>query len=139
VYCSAAQFPFFPPLCIDGRWYVDGAFSSPLPVLEAVNRNFDVIIAIAIEQQVKMQSKSFIEYAYQFVSRSYTSTQKKQMALAIDMHHHEIIIINMHFDEVINMWDVKKLPDIIQTGKKIIDKKKHEILAAIKNFKDKHK
>jgi NTE family protein len=139
VYSSAAQFPFFPPLNIDGKWYVDGAFSSPLPVLEAVNRGYDVIIAIAIEQQVKMESKSFIEYFHQFISRSYTSTQKKQMALAIDMHHHEIVIINMHFDEVIHMWDVDKLPVIVQTGKKIIDKKKNEIIAAIDNFKNRRK
>lgn len=139
VYSSAAQFPFFPPLNIGGKWFVDGAFSSPLPVLEAVNRGYDVIIAVAIEQQVKTESKSFIEYFHQFISRSYTSTQKKQMALAIDMHHHEIVIINMHFDEVIHMWDVDKLPVIIQTGKKIIDRKKDEILSAIDNFKARRK
>ena len=139
VYSSAAQFPFFPPLNIGGKWFVDGAFSSPLPVLEAVNRGYDVIIAIAIEQQVKMESKSFIEYFHQFISRSYTSTQKKQMALAIDMHHHEIVVINMHFDELIHMWDVDKLPVIIQTGKKIIERKKGEILSAIDNFKNRRK
>ena len=139
VYSSAAQFPFFPPLNIGGNWYADGAFSSPLPVLEAVNRGYDVIIAIAIEQQVNIDSKSFIEYFHQFISRSYTSTQKKQMALAIDMHHHEIVIINMHFDELIHMWDVEKLPAIIQTGQKIIDKKKNEIIAAIENFKNRRK
>ncbi|HBC75213.1 MAG: hypothetical protein A2008_00855 [Candidatus Wallbacteria bacterium GWC2_49_35] len=139
VYASAAQFPFFPPVSIGGRWFVDGAFSSPLPVLEAVNRGYDVIIAVAIEQQVKTESKSFIEFLHQFISRSYTSTQKKQTALAIDMHHHEIIVINMHFDEMINMWDVEKLPDIIETGRKIINKKKDEIMAAIENFRGRRK
>ncbi len=135
VYVSAAQFPFFPPLNIGGRWLVDGAFSSPLPVLETVNRGYDVIIAVAIDQQVKTESKSFIEYFHQFISRSYTSTQKKQMALAIDMHHHEIIIINMRFKELIHMWDVEKLPIIIETGKKTIERKKNEIINAIENFK----
>lgn len=137
VYASAAQFPFFPPIKIGNRWYVDGAYSSPLPVLEAVNRSYDVIIAVAIEQQLKTESKSFIEYLHHFISRSYTSTQKKQMALAIDMHHHEIVVINMHFDEMINMWDVDKMPVIIETGRRIIEKKKAEISAAIENFKNK--
>lgn len=139
VYASAAQFPFFPPINIGGRWFVDGAYSSPLPLLEAVNRGYDVIIAVAIEQQVKTESKSFIEFLHQFISRSYTSTQKKQTALAIDMHHHEIIVINMHFDEMINMWDVEKLPEIIETGRKIINKKKDEIISAIENFRGRRK
>ena len=134
VYASAAQFPFFPPYCINGKWLVDGVYSSPLPVLEAVRKGADIIIAVAIEQQVKLKSTSFIEYFHHFISRSYTSTQKKQMALAIDIHHHEIVIINIHFEEVINMWDVEKLPLIMETGNKIIERKKEEILSAIESF-----
>lgn len=136
VYASAAQFPFFPPVKIGERWFVDGAYSSPLPVLEAVNRGYDVIIAVAIEQQVRKDSKSFIEFLHQFISRSYTMTQKKQTALAIDMHHYEIIVINMHFDDMIHMWDVERLPEIMETGRKIIDRKKGEILSAIENFSE---
>lgn len=135
VYGSAAQFPFFPPINVGDKWFVDGVYSAPLPVLEAIKRDMDVIIAVAIEQQVKLKSTSFIEYFHHFISRSYTSTQKKQMALAIDLHHHEIVILNVHFDEVINMWDIEKLPVIMETGKRVIDSKKEEILCAINEFK----
>ncbi|HNY11718.1 MAG TPA: patatin-like phospholipase family protein, partial [Candidatus Wallbacteria bacterium] len=43
VYASAAQFPFFPPYCVNGKWLVDGVYSSPLPVLEAVKKGADII------------------------------------------------------------------------------------------------
>ena len=137
VYGSAAQFPFFPPINVGNKWFVDGVYSAPLPVLEAIKRDMDVIIAVAIEQQVKLKSTSFIEYFHHFISRSYTSTQKKQMALAIDLHHHEIVILNVHFDEVINMWEIDKLPLIMETGRKVIDSRKEDILSAINEYKNK--
>ncbi|MEZ7890830.1 MAG: patatin-like phospholipase family protein [Candidatus Wallbacteria bacterium] len=134
VYASAAQFPFLAPLEINGRLYVDGGFSASLPVLEAVKRNADVIIAFSMDQQLNRNFSGFIEYYCHFINRTFTTTEKRQLSLAIDMHHHEIILINVKFNELINMWDISKLPLIIESGRIALNKKKQEILDAIAAF-----
>lgn len=62
VYASSSCFPLLPPIRIDGRWLIDGAFSSPLPVMEAVKRGMDVIIALDFTQQTAAEPKSFLDF-----------------------------------------------------------------------------
>jgi NTE family protein len=51
VYASGALFPILPPIQIGGRWFVDGAYSSNVPIMEAVKRNIDVIITVIFEEK----------------------------------------------------------------------------------------
>ncbi len=133
-YVSGAQFPFLPPAQIDGRWLVDGGFSSPLPIMEAVRRQCDVIIAIAFEQQ-RLEFNNFVEYCLHFFSRTGTTSERSQTTVALDMHHHEIIIVNVHFEKTIAIWDTHEIPAILEAGKQCVGEKSAEILAAFRNFK----
>jgi NTE family protein len=134
LYASAAQFPFLPPEQIDGKWLVDGAFSSALPIMEAVRQHVDVIIALVPNAKAGKDT-SFIDYCLHFFSRSFRVSERTRTALAVDLHHHEIIIVYVDFDEVINMWNVEKIPVILEAGKKAMERSRDEILAAVASFK----
>ncbi len=45
--------------------------------------------------------------------------------MATDLHHHEIVIMNVPFYQHIAMWDVDQIPTVLEAGQK-----KEEILAA---------
>jgi len=61
LYVSGAQFPFLPPGKVGERWLADGGFSSSLPLLEAVKRGMDVIIAVSLEGAVPASS-GFLDF-----------------------------------------------------------------------------
>ena len=135
VYASAAMYPLLPPICIEGRWLVDGVFSSPLPVLEAVKRHMDVIIVMLFHENLLPQPKRFME-GFSNITRAFSlSLIKNQLSLAIDMHHYEIVVINVPFDKNISMSDPAQISSLIELGRKSVDQKKEEILNAIKNFR----
>ena len=53
VYASGAMFPILPPICIEGRWFIDGGYSSNVPIMEAIKHNMDVIIAVVLQEQLR--------------------------------------------------------------------------------------
>jgi NTE family protein len=135
VYASIAGFPLLPPAQIDGRWLVDGAFSASLPVLEAVNRGIDVILAVAFRQHLNDgEPPNFFEHVTAFMGRTTNINEMRELSLAIDLHHYEIVLIDIHFDRVIQMWHVDAMPTILETGRRAVAAKQGAILSAIANF-----
>jgi NTE family protein len=134
VYASGALFPLLPGLCIDGRWLMDGIYSSPLPVLEAVNNDMDIIIAMTYEERTTVESRGFVPYFLRAHGYSHHWLQRNQTALSVEMHHHEIVFINVIFDKFISLRSVRRIPEILEKGKIAVDEKKEEILSAIENF-----
>jgi NTE family protein len=134
VYASSALFPILPPIEIDGRWLMDGAYSSPLPVLEAIKEGVDVVITISFEERTQAESKGFVPYFMRCVGYSSQWLTRSQMALSVDMHHYELICINVVFDRFIGLRSVHRIPEILEAGEKAVEEKKDEILAAIEGF-----
>ena len=134
VYASGALFPLLPARCIDGRWLIDGVYSSPLPVLEAVNHNMDVVIAMTYEERTTTESRGFVPYFMRVQGYSHHWLQRNQTALSVEMHHHEIVFINVVFDKFISLRSIRRIPEILEEGKKAVAQKKQEILAAINSF-----
>jgi NTE family protein len=134
VYASGALYPALPLIRLNGRWLLDGAFSSPCPVMEAVKRNIDVIIALTIETRLSAEPESFVEL-FNFSQSLCTNTLiKNQMAAAISMHHYEIIQINLRFNRPVEFWHLDAIPLVLEMGRKAVEAKKDEILSAINNF-----
>ncbi len=134
VYASGALFPLLPPLSIDGRLLMDGAYSSPLPIMEAVNQGMDVVIAITYEERTTAESRGFVPYFMRNMGYCQYWMQRSQVALSVDMHHHEIVFVNVVFDKFISLRSSKRVPEILDSGRKAVESKKDEILEAIKNF-----
>jgi NTE family protein len=134
VYASGALFPLLPGLQFDGRWLMDGVYSVPLPVLEAVNHDMDIIIAMTYEERTTVESRGFVPYFLRAHGYSHHWLQRNQTALSVEMHHHEIIFINVVFDKFISLRSVRRIPEILEKGQKAVEEKKDEILSAIRNF-----
>jgi NTE family protein len=134
VYASCAFFPAFPPARIDGRYLGDGIYSAPVPVMEAIKRNMDVIIALDFKEKVKAQPKGFFSCFYRHIDNTMRALTRSQMFLSIGMHHHEIVIVEVNFEHTINPWDVHELPAIIEAGRKAVEDQKANILSAIESF-----
>jgi NTE family protein len=134
VYASCAFFPAFPPARVDGRYLGDGIYSAPVPVVEAIKRNMDVIIALDFKEKVRTEPKGFFSCFYRHIDNTMRTLTRSQMFLSIELHHHEIVIIEVNFDHTINPWDVHELPAIIEAGKKAVEEHKSIILSAIASF-----
>jgi len=133
VYASGALFPILPPICIDGRWYIDGAFSSIVPVIEAVKRNMDVIIVVVLQEQLEHDPQGFIDCYYTVQKTWGRALTRSQLSLSVDLHHHEIVVINVPFEKYIQVWDVDEVPSILETGQRAVDEMKGEILSAMES------
>jgi len=134
VYASIACFPLLPPIRIEGRWLMDGAFSSPLPVMEAVKRGMDLIIALDFAEQFTTEPKGFLDFFNRSVNATSRALTRSQMALSIDLHHYEIVMIKIQFDKAIQLWDMGQMPFILESGRKAIGERKKDILVAIESF-----
>jgi NTE family protein len=134
VYASCAFFPAFPPARIDGRYLGDGIYSAPVPVMEAIKRNMDVIIALDFKEKVKAQPKGFFSCFYRHIDNTMRTLTRSQMFLSIGMHHHEIVIVEVNFEHTINPWDIHELPAIVEAGQKAVEDHKANIFSAIESF-----
>lgn len=134
VYASGALFPILPAFCIEDRWLIDGAFSSPLPVMQAILEGMDVIIALTNEEKVNQEEEGILPYLMRCLYFSTYWLQRNQTALCVDMHHHEIIFINVPFDRPISLRSTRRIPQIIQAGQDAVEEKKSEIIRAIESF-----
>ncbi len=137
VYASCAFFPAFPPARIDGRYLGDGIYSAPVPVMEAIKRNMDVIIAMDFKEKVATEPRGFFDCFYRHINNTMSALTRSQMFLSIGMHHHEIVIVEVKFEHTINPWDVHELPAIIEAGHKAVEAHKGIILSAIEGFSKK--
>lgn len=59
---------------------------------------------------------------------------KNQMATAINLHHYEIVQVNVRFNRPVEFWDIEAVPFVLEKGRKAVAAKKDEILTAIRNF-----
>ncbi|AFL75910.1 patatin-like phospholipase family protein [Thiocystis violascens] len=134
VYASSAVFPLLPPIEVNGRWLGDGYYTSSLPVLEAVKRDIDVIIAVIFHDPLDHRADSYTACLSNYYTIQGDAITRFQLALSINLHHHEIIIIKVPFATPINMWDVHHIPRIIETGRAVVEQQKSEILLAIQSF-----
>jgi NTE family protein len=131
VYASGAIFPILPPAYIDGKWYADGYYTSSLPIIEAVKRQMDVVIAVIFEDPIHPSPKRFFS-VFNNIYKIQSGVQiRNQIAMSIDLHDHEIILIKVPFNRTIKMWEIDAIPKIIHSGEKAVAQKKEEILSAI--------
>ena len=135
IYASGALYPLMPPIEINGRLLMDGVFSSPLPVMEAIHESMDVIIAMSFEEVTTQRSKGFVQTLMRNIDYSHKWLLRNQNAISIDLHHYEIIFINVVFDRIIGLRSIHRIPEIRKIGENAVQEKKEEILAAIENFK----
>lgn len=134
VYASSALAPLFSPMSLDNRLWGDGGFSSNLPILEAINHDIDIIIAVDFGEKVSSKPIGLAATYTNFIQRSLRSITALQNTLAIDLHHYEIIFIPINFDLAVSITNVTALPYIYAKGREVILSMQNNIISAIEQF-----
>lgn len=111
--------PFlFSPWPIDGRLYIDGYMSDPLPVGVAIREGADVIVAMGFDSPYQERISNAGRFAFQVSAILSNNLLKSQYAFHGLAHHAEIISIIPEFKERIRLFDTEKIPYIIEEGER---------------------
>ena len=106
----------FPPWEIDGRLLIDGAASDPLPIDVAIQDGADIIIAMGFPLDYRARFRSMTAVQEQLNSIYINNILNSTYAFYNLAHHAEIFPIIPEFDGTISMFDVDKIPSVIEQG-----------------------
>jgi len=106
----------FPPWEVDGRLLIDGGASDPLPIDVAIQDGADIIIAMGFSLSYRGRFRSMTAVQEQLNSIYMNNILKSTYAFYNLAHHAEIFPIMPEFDEPLSMFDVDKIPMIIEKG-----------------------
>ncbi len=107
----------FPPWEVNGRLLVDGAASNPLPIDVAIQNGADVVLAMGFTIDYRKRFRSLTAVQEQMTSIYMNNIFKNAYAFHNLAHHSEIFPIIPEFDSTISMFDIHKMPHIIERGR----------------------
>ena len=107
----------FPPWEIDGTLLIDGAASNPLPIDVAIQHGADIVLAMGFTLDYRNKFRSITAVQEQMTSIYMNNIFKNSYAFNNLAHHSEIFPIIPEFDSMISMFDIHKMPHIIEKGK----------------------
>jgi NTE family protein len=116
---ASISIPFiFKPWTFDGRTYIDGFMSDPLPVGPAVREGADIIIAMGFDSPMQENISSPTRFAFQLSSIMNNNLQRARFAFHNAAHHGEVIAIVPEFEQRVRLFDTAKIPYIIEEGER---------------------
>ncbi|MFT3894243.1 MAG: patatin-like phospholipase family protein [Anaerolineales bacterium] len=116
---ASISIPFiFPPHKMNGRYFIDGFQSDPLPIGVAIREGADIIIAMGFESPYQERITSLMRYNFQMSSITSNNLLKTNYAFHNLAHHSEIIPILPEFKYPIKLFDTDKLPYVIEEGER---------------------
>jgi NTE family protein len=116
---ASISIPFiFPPHKLNGRYFIDGFQSDPLPIGVAIREGADIIIAMGFESPYQERITSLMRYNFQMSSITSNNLLKTNYAFHNLAHHSEIIPILPEFKHPIKLFDTDKLPYVIEEGER---------------------
>ena len=107
----------FPPWEINGRLLIDGAASNPLPIDIAIQNGADIVLAMGFTVDYRSRFRSFAAVQEHVASIYMNNIFKYSYAFNNLAHHSEIFPIIPEFEETISMFDIHKMPRIIEKGR----------------------
>jgi len=113
---SAAIPLIFPPWEVNGRLLTDGAASNPLPIDIAIQDGVDIIVAMGFTLDYRTRFRSMTAVQEQFNSIYMNNILTSTYAFYNLAHHAEIFPIIPEFDGTLSMFDVDKIPEIVERG-----------------------
>jgi len=106
----------FPPWEVNGRLLIDGAVSDPLPIDVAIQDGADIIIAMGFPLDYRARFRSMTAVQEQLNSIYINNILTSTYAFYNLAHHAEIFPIIPEFEGTVSMFDVDKIPDVIEQG-----------------------
>ena len=108
----------FQPWPIDGRLYVDGFLTDPMPVGVAIKNGAQVIVTLGFESPYQSRVTSVLRFAFQLSSIMSNNLLRANYAFHNLAHHTEILPIIPQFRESIHLFDTDKIPYVIEEGER---------------------
>jgi NTE family protein len=134
VYAAGALPPEFPPVQIEGQWLLDGSFISPVPIMEAIKRQADIILALFYEETPKPDPADLLEANFNILAAYIARLSRDQMMLSIEMHHHEILMMPLKLDPYVGPWENAAIPRVLEAGREVVSRNAEEILNLVHNY-----
>ena len=106
----------FPPWEVGGRLLIDGAASDPLPIDVAIQDGADIIIAMGFTLDYRNRFRSMTAVQEQLNSIYMNNILNSTYAFYNLAHHAEIFPIIPEFESTVSMFDVDKIPHVIERG-----------------------
>ena len=106
----------FPPWEIEGRLLTDGGASDPLPIDVAIQEGAQVIIAMGFSLSYRGRFRSITAVQEQMTSIYMNNILNASYAFHNLAHHAEIFPIMPELDGQLSMFEVDKIPQVIQKG-----------------------
>ena len=107
----------FPPWEFNGRLLIDGAASNPLPIDIAIQNGADIVIAMGFKVDYRTRFRSITAVQEQMSSIYMNNILKNSFAFNNLAHHSEIFPIIPDFEGSVSMFDIQKIPHIIDCGR----------------------
>lgn len=107
----------FPPWEVKDKLYVDGAASNPLPIDIAIQHGADIVLAMGFNADYRSKFRSITAVQEHMTSIYMNNILKNSFAFHNLAHHSEIFPIIPEFESVVSMFDIHKLPHIIERGR----------------------
>ena len=117
----------FPPWEVNGRLLIDGAASDPLPIDVAIQDGADIIIAMGFTLDYRARFRSMTAVQEQLNSIYMNNILNSTFAFHNLAHHAEIFPVILEFDGTVSMFDVDKIPSVIEQGEIAARKQLHHI------------
>ena len=112
----------FPPWEVHERLLIDGAASDPLPIDVAIQDGADIIIAMGFPLDYRARFRSMTAVQEQLNSIYINNILNSTYAFYNLAHHAEIFPVIPEFDGTISMFDVDKIPSVIERGEQAAQK-----------------
>ena len=126
----------FQPWKVDGRLYVDGYLSDPMPVGVAIKHGANVIVTMGFESPYQAHATSVLRFALQLSSIMSNNLLRANYAFHNLAHHTEILPIIPQFRERIHLFDTDKIPYVIEEGERAAEQQLpylRRLLAAVES------
>jgi NTE family protein len=106
----------FPPQELDGRLLIDGAAADPLPIDVAIQGGADIIIAMGFPLSFRTRFRSMTAVQEQLNAIYMNNILQSTYAFFNLAHHAEIFPIIPEFDGPVSMFDIEKIPWVVEQG-----------------------
>jgi NTE family protein len=123
LYASNAAYPLLPPIEIDGRWLIDGAFSAPLPVL-ASPAPVDLTVVVSSNQSA---TQDIVDRLLGFA----TEIDIGHDGLVVGGRRSNVMMIRLPIARRVRFWDMQLIPDLLALGEQVVEERGAAILVAL--------
>lgn len=124
----------FPPYRVDGRWLLDGAVCSPLPIEHAIAEGAEVIISMGFPSALHPRIDGPLRLVTQLMRITGNRLYRAELAYHARNPAIEVVPVEVHCDANIGMRDIHEIPQLIAAGEEAAERQLSDIRRTLEEF-----